>query len=670
MNPSSESKRIIGTALMIFFAGMALYNIGLGPVNGAGILYSAMVLYWTLTVLRRPVQPGIRKRIVVISGLMLLLLALRSTRYLFSGRLSAPVSRVLWYGYYLPFTMVPLLGLDASLLIWNGEDRRPQKGMHLLYALCLLLGLFIVTNDLHQLAFRFVEGGRQAEQAQRYDYGPVYYAAVLWIAGCVAAMLYHLMSENRAAGREQFPRMLLPVLAVPTIYFVTYYLGRLPLLRGRRFLQLPEAFCMFFICLMEVCLMAGWFPVHILRQKESEVRATASEYEKKNRLYEAMAASVMPQLASVAGILAGEAQRSEEEFREDMARACVLTAYIKRRCNLILKTAEQEELPPEELRLSAAESLEYLRLCGVTGAVFLEGGAGAFPGSILTAAYDLFEQAAEIAMQGAEALLVNIRSSAEELSLRLTLEQPRETIPDGLFAGAEVNSEEGTWFVHRVFRREDAALLTEKKSSGSSGAAAGTGSAAPAGAEAGSLIAEEFSALSGIITAYTIEKEELNARMRLHDDLGKMLLLARRYIQGKEDRETLLAIWRSSSRLLEENTEPDPAADAYAYMAVVARDVGIRLLVQGRLPEDPAAAEVVSAAIHECLTNTLRHAGGDELRVLSFADRVEFTNNGKQPEGPVKESGGLGMLRQMAEARGIRMQVDVDPVFRLTLFLK
>ena len=62
-----------------------------------------------------------------------------------------------------------------------------------------------------------------------------------------------------------------------------------------------------------------------------------------------MAASVMPQLASMAGILAGEAQRGEEEFREDMARACLLTAYIKRRCNLILKTAEQEELSPEEL---------------------------------------------------------------------------------------------------------------------------------------------------------------------------------------------------------------------------------------------------------------------------------------------------------------------------------
>ena len=179
-----------------------------------------------------------------------------------------------------------------------------------------------------------------------------------------------------------------------------------------------------------------------------------------------------------------------------------------------------------------------------------------------------------------------------------------------------------------------------------------------------------FSVLSGMIRDYTIEKEKLDARIRLHDDLGKMLLLARRYIQGRESRQSMLSVWLSGSRLLEEEPEADITADPYAYMALVAKDVGIRLAVEGELPKAPGTAEVVSAAIHECLTNTIRHAEGDELRIRCLAGRIEFTNNGKPPQEEIQESGGLGMLRKMALARGIGMQVDSFPVFRLTLFIE
>ena len=71
------------------------------------------------------------------------------------------------------------------------------------------------------------------------------------------------------------------------------------------------------------------------------------------------------------------------------------------------------------------------------------------------------------------------------------------------------------------------------------------------------------------------------------------------------------------------------------------------------------------------MTNTLRHAHGDRLR-LSVTDTgscllAEFTNNGEQPKAPIRETGGLATLRKIAEQAGIRMDLSSDPAFSLIL---
>jgi len=666
---------------MIFFAGILVYNIGLGPINGAGLIYSVMILYWGRAAVRRSGVKAIRVRLLLIAAMMLLLLLLRGIRYRFTGVLPPPMIRELWYLYYLPFTMIPLLSLDAALLVGDDTNHRFRHVLPVLYAFCLLLNLLILSNGLHQLAFRFTDAGRQQEYGLRYEYGPVYYAAVVWIAGCTGAMLHHLILENRAVDDRRIPWSLLSILIIPGAYFLTYYLGLFPMLRGRRIVQLPEAYCIFFICLLEYCLQLGWFPVQILRRKELEVREAALDYERRNQLYVSMASAVTDQLVQVSGLLQLE-DREDEAFRPAMARACVLTAYIKRRCNMVLKASEQERMPLEELRFSIAESLEYLQLCGVTGAVFSEDSGAELPGEVLIAAYDVFEKAAELAMQGAEALMANIRSDGCGISLRLTLEHPSVPPSGALMENAALRADENTYYISWESLPE-AGAAEEAPSGGETAAVPAApsaaapfetvASAAPASAAAASRagaseLALEFSELGRLITAYTIEKEQLDARIRLHDDLGKMLLLAKRYIQGKGDRASMLAVWQSSRRLLETDTK-DPAEDGYAYMRVVAQDVGIRLNIQGELPQDPALSELVVTAIHECLTNTIRHARGEELNVVSREGRIEITNDGIPPAQPIAESGGLGMLRRKAEAMGVEMKIDSVPGFRLTLTL-
>ena len=67
----------------------------------------------------------------------------------------------------------------------------------------------------------------------------------------------------------------------------------------------------------------------------------------------------------------------------------------------------------------------------------------------------------------------------------------------------------------------------------------------------------------------------------------------------------------------------------------------------------------------------MRHAEGDRVTVtITETDTqltAEFRNNGKAPEQPVTETGGLLYLRKAAESAGGTVTVQSAPVFVLTV---
>ena len=188
------------------------------------------------------------------------------------------------------------------------------------------------------------------------------------------------------------------------------------------------------------------------------------------------------------------------------------------------------------------------------------------------------------------------------------------------------------------------------------------------------------------VTQATIERELLNAKIHIHDELGEILLAAKRYIQtgdregntGSIDRRTVTDLWLKNLSLLgveRETTEQDEYGEIYR----AASDIGMKIEVKGELPMEGKAKSVTASALHECLTNTFRHAGGDTVYVE--ADKTGegeqgagylliFTNNGKPPEGDIEERGGLKSLRKMAEDAGFDMRIETEGGFRLILSMK
>ena len=176
-----------------------------------------------------------------------------------------------------------------------------------------------------------------------------------------------------------------------------------------------------------------------------------------------------------------------------------------------------------------------------------------------------------------------------------------------------------------------------------------------------------------------MKQEEATARTSLHNELGQVLLMGRHCIEHPDstDRNIVALMTRQMNRfLLGENKLREPAEEDELKQAVgLAGSIGVYVLFGGDVPQwlSKEIRAVLAQAIRECAANTVKHAEGDVLDVI-LSERSEMkaffitiTNNGRPPERPVSESGGLLALRRSVEAAGGRMTVQSLPRFKLEL---
>lgn len=186
---------------------------------------------------------------------------------------------------------------------------------------------------------------------------------------------------------------------------------------------------------------------------------------------------------------------------------------------------------------------------------------------------------------------------------------------------------------------------------------------------------KELSDYGKQIVSSITAREVLNAKVKLHDELGANLLAIKRYILNggtTEERIAIENILHKNLLYLKNETELTEK-DEYAVILDTAAKLDMKINVIGKLTETQPQRHAIVTGIHECLTNTIRHAGGDELTVILEEDAnmliAKFTNNGKAPENEIKERGGLALLRALTEESEGTMQILWTPKFELILKL-
>lgn len=171
-------------------------------------------------------------------------------------------------------------------------------------------------------------------------------------------------------------------------------------------------------------------------------------------------------------------------------------------------------------------------------------------------------------------------------------------------------------------------------------------------------------------------REILDAKVKIHDELGVNLLMSKHYILSggtKEDRENIESALCRNLKYLKKEKEKI-SIDEFSVIFETAKKLDLKMKLIGNLTELEPQRHIIVTGIHECLTNTIRHAGGDELYIkIDESDtefRVEITNNGKKPEGEITERGGLLLLRTLVENNDGTMEISWTPCFALRLKLK
>ena len=179
--------------------------------------------------------------------------------------------------------------------------------------------------------------------------------------------------------------------------------------------------------------------------------------------------------------------------------------------------------------------------------------------------------------------------------------------------------------------------------------------------------------LSANMVAATREEEILNTKMRVHDEMGKCLLATQRYLKGDMKNifpGDIVASWKRAVSMLKYSNETRDE-DMLTEIRKTCAFVKMEFVQTGQLPHNEKIAYLLTCAIRECVTNAVRYADATALYV-DFSETMDtasvvITNNGKVPEGKIKEGGGLSTLRRRIEREGGLMEIQSQPRFRLTV---
>lgn len=187
------------------------------------------------------------------------------------------------------------------------------------------------------------------------------------------------------------------------------------------------------------------------------------------------------------------------------------------------------------------------------------------------------------------------------------------------------------------------------------------------------------------IVSIITSQEVLNAKVKIHDELGAGLLSIKHYlINGgrNEEKKTIIEKLNQNMEFLRRE-RAENKQDEYVLMFSTANALDVSIPVKGELPQDEPNKHIIATAIHECFTNTVRHAKGDLLNINviendsrdNYYDEknqyltVIFTNNGEQPKENIIERGGLSSLRSLVEGAGGTMRIDISNGFELRISL-
>lgn len=219
-------------------------------------LYILIYTVWAISFSKRIIHRQTRNCLTAIAIFMIFWMVVRSCRYV-TPKEWVFAKHFLWYLYYVPMLLIPAISVCLALYMRKPEGYKiPKVTACSLFFPSVLLILLILSNDMHQLAFRFL--GERPWIEDTYQYGVVYYLTAGWMTVCFLTTLFLILLKCRIPKTKKFIWFPFAVFGMAVFYAIGYCL-RIPLWKVL-FGDMTAAFCLLNAAIFESCIQSGLIP--------------------------------------------------------------------------------------------------------------------------------------------------------------------------------------------------------------------------------------------------------------------------------------------------------------------------------------------------------------------------------------------------------------------------
>ena len=247
---------LLAIFLLLFANFVRIITMGTTPVMYVVshvvvlMIYLGILVFWVISVYDRIVSKMLRRHLVILVALMMFWMLMRTLRLTVFHRVF-PIGQWCWYAYYISMILIPQVCLFAAKYIGKPEDYRLSKKWNWMYVPSIILIIGILTNDLHQLAFRFHLGYEIGWDDYQRSY--LYYAAVVWIFSCIAFMIWELIKKCRIPGTHKTIWLPMAMLGVGVLYTLLYLVDS----DIFGFIEMTAALCFTVVAIWESSIKTG-----------------------------------------------------------------------------------------------------------------------------------------------------------------------------------------------------------------------------------------------------------------------------------------------------------------------------------------------------------------------------------------------------------------------------
>ena len=217
------------------------------PLLIAAIAFSI----WGVLAYLRCLDFVLRRRVVAIATICTLWMIEVILKY----KSFTPIyATILWYLYYVPMTLIPLLYQLCGLRLAGLEQHRMgHRYRTVLWIAAILLIGFVLTNDFHRQVFHFDRSS--GTWSNDYTYGWGYAAVLVWTAFNFVA--YFVLVGRSSSFRIQRFTFTAALVLLGGAFFAISYALRVPWAWKLNF---SLVYCVLCVGAMEICLDCGVIP--------------------------------------------------------------------------------------------------------------------------------------------------------------------------------------------------------------------------------------------------------------------------------------------------------------------------------------------------------------------------------------------------------------------------